>query len=658
MSQTCQLLKTYVYDFRREPRIKRNDHRPFSFKGYGFHMIDTNTVGSYFTHRVQIRDVFGKLREIEISDKVREVNINGELHEQDHCVWSAVRTLLEQELSEGYFNPKKLKRVLRLHGWKTDCPVEETPKKQLEKQKKGLKEKAVYVPVVTRKGNDIIFRIGKKKRKLSIEKTLELYNQLPSEIAERFRKSFGVKINAKKTRKAILKVLSTTTLTPDKYFEHEKSSGRFIPQYLAEDIMQKITFMTCNDNEDMYYYDEKEGIWRSNGEFLIKKLGTTLLQEKTKRHYLLETINYIQAKTYVDRKIFDSPPLNLIPLKNGVLNLKTKTLKPYHPNYYFTAKLAINYNANAKCPKINKFIGEIVSENDKELLYEFPAYCLYRRYPIQKAFMLLGGGANGKSTYIQLVTNTLGKENVSSVTLQTLATNRFSAAELYKKLANIAADLPSSALKNTGLFKMLTGGDTVRGEKKFKHAFFFLNYAKLMFSANRVPFTEDESEAFYRRWIIINFPYKFEGDKDNKFILQEITTEEELSGFLNEMLHRYDKILKKGFSYTKTTLETKEMYIKTSDPIGAFVTEKIVQASKGVVTKHELYNAYIEYCKTRKLPIVYSNIFSKNLRKYIKVEDCRPKIKGKRVTAWRGIELIKDMEIKINEESSDSKHDS
>lgn len=504
------------------------------------------------------------------------------------------------------------------------------------------------IPKVSFKNDKLCF--STPTRKIFYEETPESFLKWNKTLMkESLTKYLQVsKIDMKKTL-VLLKELSmsvtekqeTLSSPSDKYFEKGKYSGRFIPQKLAEDLMQETTFITCNDNGDIYYYDENEGIWRSNAEHLIKKLGTTLLKEETKRSYLLETISYIQAQTYIDRKMFDSPPLNLVPLKNGVLDLETRTLKPYLREYYFTSKLPIIYNPDAKCPKINKFIGEIVSESDKELLYEIPAYCLYRGYPIQKAFMLVGVGANGKSTYLQLIIAILGKENVSAITLQTLEANRFAGAQLYKKLANIAADLPSLSLKSTGLFKALTGGDAICGEKKFKDAFFFYNIAKLLFSANQVPFTEDESEAYYRRWIVIIFPNKFEGENANKFILKEITTEEELSGFFNEMLNRYDNIFSKGdFSYTKTTTETKKIYIEKSDSVGAFVTEKVVQKSEESISKEKLYNAYFNYCKTKNLPPMDKGVFSKHLRKYVETEEYNPTIDGKQVHSWRGIQLI------------------
>jgi putative DNA primase/helicase len=242
--------------------------------------------------------------------------------------------------------------------------------------------------------------------------------------------------------------------------------------------------------------------------------------------------------------------------------------------------------------------------------------------------------------------------------LQELEHNRFASANLYRKLANIYADLPSVALQNPGVFKMLTGGDVVKAEKKFKDFFFFTNYAKLIYSANRVPYVADESEAFFRRWIIINFPFKFEPNPNgpnskpvNPNILQEITTEEELSGFLNLALSRLKKVLNQGFSYAKTTEEIREAYIRASDPIGAFVMDCVVQSPEDFVPKDELYNAYVSYCKSKKLIIVDKAVFSKNLRRYVVVEECRPKIKGERPRAWKGIKLVQvvqDVQVNSN----------
>ena len=69
---------------------------------------------------------------------------------------------------------------------------------------------------------------------------------------------------------------------------------------------------------------------------------------------------------------------------------------------------------------------------------------------------------------------------------------------------------------------------------KFKNYFNYVNYAKLIFSCNKLPEAKDDTSAFFRRWILINFPYTFEGVNCDKKILEKLTTEKELSIYVNE----------------------------------------------------------------------------------------------------------------------------
>jgi len=441
-------------------------------------------------------------------------------------------------------------------------------------------------------------------------------------------------------------------VTITKYFDGEPQVGKFKVFTLAEDIKKSIRFITLRDTDEVYWYDEIEGIWKPNGETKIKEMARKFLGEFAKTHYINEVVNAIKETTYVDRNVFDSLPLEEIPVANGVLNWKTKELRPYKPEDYVTNKLPVVYNPEAKAETFNKFLREVVAtELEVTTIKEIFAYCLYRDYPFQKAVMLVGDGSNGKSTLLQVLISFLGRENIAAVSLQDLEKNRFAAAQLYRKLANIYADLPSIALKNPGKFKVLTGGDYLTAEKKFKNPFSFRNYAKIIFSANQVPYVEDQSDAFYRRWIIINFPFKFVDDpknpnekKKDDHILEKLTTETELSGILNECLEILPRLIENGFTMKKPTEEIRKEYLRAASPVAAFVMECLIEDPDSYVPKEELYNAYCEYCRINKLPIRSSNLFHKELRKYIRVYEERKTIGGQRQRVYLGIKLIEPSE--------------
>lgn len=418
-----------------------------------------------------------------------------------------------------------------------------------------------------------------------------------------------------------------------RYFDE---NGKFQPAWLAKEIMNEYHFITFKEDESVYVY--LDGCYRPDAEALIKQMCKKKLGDEYRRSRATEVIDHIKSSTYVERR--EEPP-RFIPLKNGVLDLETAELKPHNPNYMFFNQIPVEYDPKAKCPNIIRFLHEVTgNDEDFQKLIEWIGYCLYRGYHIHKALMLVGDGENGKSTFLRLVKRFLGVENVSGRSLQDLCENRFAKADLYHKLANIYADLPDRALRETGTFKMLTGEDLIHAEKKFKNPFTFVNYAKLLFSANKVPDVYEDTRAFFRRWDIIVFPNVFSGDKKDERIIEKLTTKEELSGLLNLALKSLKGLLERGdFTYSKTVEEVREDYRRKSSPIYAFVTDCLETDSDAFIEKKILFNLFAAYCRSMNIPSVTQHTFFKNLPRFISVRDFRPQINNERLRCLGGIRL-------------------
>lgn len=419
-----------------------------------------------------------------------------------------------------------------------------------------------------------------------------------------------------------------------KYFNPE---GNFIPQALGEEILTEKHLLTTHDNKELFIYND--GHYHPNADERIRGEIQKRLGKKTRTLYKNETLDYIKSATLTDRKNLGLP-INQINVQNGILDIETGELIEHTPTLYSTIQLPIHYDPTAQCPHIEKFIEEVLPPENIPLMQELMGYCLYCDYPYQKAFMLIGEGANGKSTLLQLITTMLGKENVSSISLYDLITRPFSRAYLYNKLANICPELSKGRLTHTGIFKMLTGGDIITAEVKFKNPFNFNNHAKLIFSANEVPETGDDSDAYYRRWELIDFPNKFEGKKADKRLLTKLTTREELSGLLNYSLEGLHRLLKNDeFTDSKTTEEIREQYTRMSSPVHAFAQDCLVEESDTFTPKDILYNTFVLYCREKKYPTVAKNVFARKLNEVIPIRETQPTIKGKRVHAWAGVRL-------------------
>jgi len=425
-----------------------------------------------------------------------------------------------------------------------------------------------------------------------------------------------------------------------------KEKGKVAIKYKAfsEDLIKEHYFKTLGDTKEILHY--RDGFYQFGGEEVIEKECEKTFGEFISRFGINEIIGHVQRSTYIEREEVNQDPL-ILNLKNGLYNLKTFEFSEHTPDIITTTRLPVLFDPNAKCPKIEKFLREIVSREDIQLLKEIPGYCLYRSYFIRKAVMLVGGGGNGKSTYLNLLKAFLGK-NYSTASLQDLVSNRFSTASLFGKLANIYPDLSPKSLVDTGKFKILTGCDAVDGEKKFKDCFNFENFAKLLFSANTVPISHDSSKAFFDRWIIINFPFEFNNKKDanngvkkaDKKIIEKITTQEELSGFLNLALKGLQRLLKNSeFSYNKKSEEIEEEYLRLSNNIYGFVHDWCELDVKVEVLKSELYNAYVNYCKLKRQPPMTNNKFGRELPRQATVTETHPRVAGRQQEAWRGIKL-------------------
>jgi P4 family phage/plasmid primase-like protien len=256
------------------------------------------------------------------------------------------------------------------------------------------------------------------------------------------------------------------------------------------------------------------------------------LNPKVKTHTVNEIIQKIKRRTYINRNESDNQT-DIINVQNGLLNVWTGELSEHSPHFLSIVQLPIVYDPNAKCPTILRFLGQVLHPQDVFTAMEIIGYLLYRAAIYEKAVMLYGNGDNGKGIFIKLIEAFVGSENCSHVPLQELDNDKFSSADLYGKLVNTFADLTSQKLLTTGNFKTLVSGDTVRAQKKYGQPFSFRNNAKLIFSSNKIPDSDDKSYAYFKRWLILSFDKVFQGMSKDTNLINKLTTPDELSGLLN-----------------------------------------------------------------------------------------------------------------------------
>ena len=374
---------------------------------------------------------------------------------------------------------------------------------------------------------------------------------------------------------------------------------------IGESALQVKTF---RDNDQIITYDEvqDQGYWNPNGKITIREFAHQIVEaagadavKLLSRNVQEEIIYHLKCQTGIDRRNFKEVE-GTICFVNGTLNLKTMKLEPHSAENRFLWCLPVRYDPAATCPKIDEFLNDVLGEQ-AALGYEIAGYILCdNRNRMQRAFMALGPGDNGKSTYFLVLTALIGADNISHVELQELQEQRFSKARLHGKLANFAADINDRSLFRTSTFKSITGGDEIEGEQKFHEGFTFHPRAKLFYSCNSLAETYDDSDAFFKRWIILFFQRIFTRDEQDRDILTKLTTPEELSGLANKAIAAYTKVLEIGhFTGELDTQGKRELYTKLSDPVLVFINERCLFNPDGEVNKQLLYSTFQAFMRKR-----------------------------------------------------------
>ena len=220
--------------------------------------------------------------------------------------------------------------------------------------------------------------------------------------------------------------------------------------------------------------------------------------------------------------------------------------------------------------------------------------------------MCVGKGDNGKSTFLKAFEHFLGFGNVSHASLQELNSDKFAIADLHGKSANIYSDLKAEKLTNTGVFKMLVSGDSIRAQKKHGQPFDFRNYAKLIYSANQIPQSDDVTYAYFKRWIIFIFDRIFIKDDKDSNLIDKLTTDSELSGLLNLALIALRQLIRdNGFIHTDDIQTVEREYNLNANTVERFLPDKCAinlsnRESFGIC--RDIYHAYVYTVKTIKLP--------------------------------------------------------
>jgi len=440
--------------------------------------------------------------------------------------------------------------------------------------------------------------------------------------------------NAFSSSQEARKIKSGGEISP--WYEISKQGNlKFLPGVLADYLAENEDIIYCADS----YYMYENGVYNAKNDKAAQRKVRSFMNS---RYALAADIRdaEFQWQILIDkttREINVNP--YLLNFENGLYNLQTNELAPHNPKILITIRLGGKYDPEAKCPTFLWYLNDVLPESEIPLIQEILGYFLVPINKAQKSFVMVGKPDSGKSTLLYVVQDLLlRQENVSNLTWQELD-EKFATVQLFGKLANIFADLPTSDIRDTGTFKAITGEDYISAQHKFKEYFSFKPFARLLFSCNNIPKNySDRSDGFYRRLILIRFDHTIPEDKKDGNLKEKLLLEKD--GIIAWAMVGLKRLMERKWKFTETERTRAELasYKADNSSTLAFVEECCTLDPGSEVLREELYNAYHEYCSTVGSKPVSQKRFNNELEGVSGVSRGSEAVTRRRT--WRGIRLL------------------
>lgn len=298
-----------------------------------------------------------------------------------------------------------------------------------------------------------------------------------------------------------------------------------------------------------------------------------------------------------------STDITLINLLNGTyeIGLNKQGLRPPRREDFITYQLPFNYDPIATCPLFMQYLEVVQPDISRQhILAEFLAYLFIKpaALKLEKALLLYGTGANGKSVFFEIVSAMLGGNiNMSNYSLQSLTNESgYQRAMLANKLVNYASEINGKLESAT--FKQLVSGEPVEARLPYGNPFMLADYAKLIFNCNELPKDVEHTNAYFRRFLIVPFDITVPPEKQDKELPKKII-ESELSGVFNWVLQGLERLLRqKNFTYSVAVEQQLNQYKKQSDSMQLFLEDEGYKSDLEVTMQlKELFACYRIYCR-------------------------------------------------------------
>lgn len=294
----------------------------------------------------------------------------------------------------------------------------------------------------------------------------------------------------------------------------------------------------------------------------------------------------------------------LFNVENGTIDLKTGRLKTHDRELNLTKLANVEFDENAKCPVWLTFLNQIF-KGDKDLvdyMQRLIGYSLTGDISEQGMYFLVGGGSNGKSTFVNTIKKIAGDYGTQTNS-ETFIKRKNDGAN--NDIARLAGSRFVSAVESEegeklqeSLVKTITGGEPITARFLRQEYFEFLPEFKVFFTTNHKPVIGGVDDGIWRRVKIIPFTLSLKPHERDKKLEEKLSFE--MPGILNWAIEGCLKWQQSGLKEPKVVVDATGQYKEDMDILAPFLNEACyIDEPKNESIKieaKELYNVYDNWC--------------------------------------------------------------
>ncbi len=334
----------------------------------------------------------------------------------------------------------------------------------------------------------------------------------------------------------------------------------------------------------------------------------------------------------------------LLGVANGVVDLRTGQFREGKRSDNLTIHTNIVFDPKAEALRWKQFVNEICDDDMErvEYLQRAVGYSITGDVREQVVFLCYGVGANGKSTFLDVIRFVLGDLSYnlpfSAFELQNRHSIPNEIAALEGKRFVTAVETDESVELNEARLKALTGSDPITARYLYHEFFTFVPTGKFWLAFNHFPEIKDDSDGFWRRIRVVEFRRQFNGQARDPKLTDKLRAE--ASGILNWAIEGALKWQADGLKTPASVTAASQTYRQESDPLKEFLESRCEIGPNLFTTAASLWQAYVRW-KTANDEL--NGLSRKSFSKRLQSRGFRRFQHGhERTWMWQGVRLLSD----------------